>query len=107
MSKVAKATIVLMVITLLSKVLGFGRDLVLSAFYGATMYSDVYLVSLDISRVVFQVIGTVILTTYILPIGAFSTLELHFLFQAPKSKKRGYLFARNFNIYFNSKVVKS
>lgn len=65
MSKVAKATIGLMVITLISKVLGFGRDLVLSAFYGATMYSDVYLVSLDISRLVFQVIGTAISTTYI------------------------------------------
>ena len=65
MSKVAKATIGLMVITLLSKVFGFGRDLVLSAFYGATMYSDVYLVSLDISRLVFQVIGTAISTTYI------------------------------------------
>lgn len=65
MSKVAKATIGLMVITLISKFLGFGRDLVLSAFYGATMYSDVYLVSLDISRIVFQVIGTAISTTYI------------------------------------------
>ena len=65
MSKVAKATIGLMVITLISKALGFGRDLVLSAFYGATMYSDVYLVSLDISRLVFQVIGTAISTTYI------------------------------------------
>lgn len=65
MSKVAKATIGLMAITLLSKLLGFGRDIVLSAFYGATMYSDVYLVSLDISRIVFQVIGTAISTTYI------------------------------------------
>ena len=39
MSKVAKATIGLMLATIIAKVLGFGRELVLAAVYGASMYS--------------------------------------------------------------------
>ena len=40
MSKVAKATIGLMLATIIAKVLGFGRELVLAAVYGASMYSE-------------------------------------------------------------------
>ena len=43
MSKVAKATIGLMLATAIAKGLGFGRELVLASSYGVSMYSDAYL----------------------------------------------------------------
>lgn len=65
MSKVAKATIGLMIVTMLSKVLGFGRELVLTYFYGATEISDVYITSSTIPTILFVSIGTALATTFI------------------------------------------
>lgn len=42
-SKVAKKIVVVMIATIITKVLGFGRELVLASSYGASMYSDEYL----------------------------------------------------------------
>ena len=58
MSKVAKATIGLMLATIIAKVLGFGRELVLAAVYGASMYSYAYLTAMNIPVVLFTIIGT-------------------------------------------------
>ena len=65
MSKIAKTTIYLMVATIIAKVLGFGRELVLASAYGATMYSDAYLVAMNIPGVIFAGIGAAIGTTFI------------------------------------------
>ena len=65
MNKVAKATISLMIVTILSKVLGFMRELVLASFYGTSIYSDAYLIALNIPTVIFAAIGTAISTTFI------------------------------------------
>ena len=65
MSKVAKAAMGLMIATLLSKVLGFGRELALASAYGASNYSDAFLVSLNIPTVIFSVIGTSLGTAFI------------------------------------------
>lgn len=65
MSKVAKTTIGLMIVTMLSKVLGFGRELVLTYFYGATDISDVYITSNSIPTILFSSIGAAIATTFI------------------------------------------
>ncbi len=65
MSKKTKATIGLMVVTILSKFLGFGRELVLGAIYGATSYSDIYITSMNIPTILFSSIGTAIATTFI------------------------------------------
>lgn len=65
MSKVAKAAAGLMLATLLSKVLGFGRELALAGAYGASSYSDAFLVSLNIPTVIFSVIGTSLGTAFI------------------------------------------
>ena len=58
MSKVAKAAVGLMAATLVAKILGFGRELVLAAVYGASMYSDAYLTAMNIPVVLFTIIGT-------------------------------------------------
>lgn len=65
MSKVAKATIGLMIATMLAKVLGFGRELVLASAYGTSIYSDAYLTAMNIPLVVLTVIGTTIATVFV------------------------------------------
>ncbi len=47
-----------MLITILSKILGFFREIFLSYYYGASSVSDAYLVSLTIPGVVFSFLGT-------------------------------------------------
>lgn len=65
MSNVAKSTAILMIITIISKVLGFGRELVLTYTYGTSMISDSYITALSIPTVLFAVVGTAITTSYI------------------------------------------
>lgn len=65
MSKVAKAAIGLMIVTIFSKILGFGRELVLGSVYGASYYTDAYIVAIDIPNVLFGTIGTALATTFI------------------------------------------
>ena len=65
MSKVAKATIGLMMATIIAKVLGFGRELVLASYYGASMYSDAYITAMNIPFVLFTVIGSTLATVFI------------------------------------------
>ena len=57
MSKTAKATLGLMIATIIAKILGFGRELVLASAYGASMYSDAYLTAMNIPLVIFGSIG--------------------------------------------------
>ncbi|MFQ9311377.1 MAG: murein biosynthesis integral membrane protein MurJ [Paraclostridium sordellii] len=65
MSNVAKATIGLMVATILSKILGFARSVVLASSYGAGIYSDAYLIAMNIPLVIVASIGAAITTTFI------------------------------------------
>ena len=67
MSKVAKATIGLMLATAIAKGLGFGRELVLASSYGVSMYSDAYLTAMNIPVVIFAIIG-ITLATVLIPL---------------------------------------
>mgnify|MGYP000866754191 CR=1 FL=1 len=60
-----KTALLLMIITILSKLLGFGRDMILAYFYGASSISDAYLISLTIPSAIFGFIGAGITTGYI------------------------------------------
>jgi putative peptidoglycan lipid II flippase len=60
-----KIAILLMLITIFSKILGLIRDIVLSYFYGASMVSDAYLIAITIPSVIFGFIATGISTGYI------------------------------------------
>src|SRR3954453_18739530 len=55
--RMKKTVIILMLVTIISKFLGFGRDIILSYFYGASNISDIYIVSLTIPTILFAVIG--------------------------------------------------
>ncbi len=65
MSKVAKAAIGLMAATLVAKMLGFGRELTLAAYYGASSTSDAFLVAMNIPAVIFTAVGTSLGTAFI------------------------------------------
>lgn len=54
-----------MLITILSKLVGFFRDITLSYFYGASSITDAYLISITIPSVIFGFIGVGVATGYI------------------------------------------
>ena len=61
-----KATIQVMIITIISKFFGFVREMVLSYVYGAWATTDAYLVSQSIPVVVFSFVSAAIATGFIL-----------------------------------------
>lgn len=60
-----RTALILMILTIVSKIIGFGREITLSYFYGASGVSDAYLIALTIPAVVFAMVGTGINTSYI------------------------------------------
>ncbi len=54
-----------MILTIISKVIGFTREITLSYFYGASNISDAYLISMTIPAVIFSFIGVGLSTSYI------------------------------------------
>lgn len=60
-----KTAIIIMAITILSKMLGFGREMVLSYFYGASYITDAYLISSTIPSVIFGFVTSAIAASYI------------------------------------------
>lgn len=60
-----KTALLLMIITILSKIIGFARDITLSYFYGASSITDAYLIAITIPSVIFGFIGVGIATGYI------------------------------------------
>ena len=60
-----KNIIVIMIITIILKVLGFGREILLTYYYGASAVSDVYLIAQTIPTTIFALVGTGLATTFI------------------------------------------
>ncbi|RLJ75696.1 putative peptidoglycan lipid II flippase [Salisediminibacterium halotolerans] len=54
-----------MIISIISSIIGFFREITLSYFYGASSISDVYLIALTIPGVIFTFIGSAISSGYI------------------------------------------
>lgn len=65
MSSLLKKTTILVIITVLSKVLGFAREIVLTYTYGAGLVSDVYIVSIGIPTILFATVNNSLATTFI------------------------------------------
>lgn len=68
-----KTAIILMFITLISKLIGFGRELFLSYYYGTSSISDAYIISLTISSII---IGFIIQSIVSIYIPQYSKIEL-------------------------------
>lgn len=60
-----KAVYNVMVITIVAKLLGFGREILLAYFFGANGMSDAYLISQTIPGTIFQFVGTGLATSFI------------------------------------------
>lgn len=65
MGNLAKSAFWLMIATMLAKVLGFVREMVLMYSYGTGVHSDVFITSMNIPTVLFAVIGSALATTFI------------------------------------------
>ena len=66
-SRLAKSVAIIFVIGVLSRILGFFREMVLAAVFGASPVTDAYTITLSIPYVVFAAFGSAI-TTVILPL---------------------------------------
>ncbi len=60
-----KTAFLIIILTIISKVLGFGREITLSYFYGVSNISDAYLISSTIPTFVFALIGTGLAASFI------------------------------------------
>lgn len=60
-----KSAFIFMVITLISKILGFARELILASNFGASNITDAYLTALNIPVVIFAGVSASLATTYI------------------------------------------
>lgn len=60
-----KTALILIFVALISKIIGFSRDLFLSYFYGLSEITDAYFISNTIPSVLFSVIGLGLLTSFI------------------------------------------
>ena len=60
-----RTALLIVVITILSKFVGFGREMVLAYFYGASSVSDAYLISMTIPTTIFAFISGAIASVFI------------------------------------------
>ena len=65
MASMKKTALIIMALTIISKVFGLGRDVILSYFYGTTYISDAYLISMTIPGVIFGFIAAGLIAGYI------------------------------------------
>ncbi|OPJ65042.1 murein biosynthesis integral membrane protein MurJ [Clostridium oryzae] len=64
-SRIARNSILISIILILSKAAGFLRELVIAVIYGATRESDIFKISTTIPTVIFSCIASTIVTTFI------------------------------------------
>lgn len=65
MSKIAKTTLLVMILTIFSKFLGLLREQILAATYGMGMQTDIYVTAMKIPTILFSAIGGAIATSLV------------------------------------------
>lgn len=65
MSKLARTTLLLMVVTVLSKIFGFAREVALTYVYGPSAVADAYIIAMSIPTILFTSIGAALGTTFL------------------------------------------
>ncbi|WP_339215173.1 murein biosynthesis integral membrane protein MurJ [Solibacillus sp. FSL W8-0372] len=60
-----KIALIMILLTILSKLLGFVREIILAKYYGITDISDVYFISTTIPAFLFAIVGTGILVSFL------------------------------------------
>lgn len=64
-NKIFKATFIVMAMTILSRIIGFGRDMLAAYHFGVKGSYDIYVASVAIPESVFMIVGLAISTTFI------------------------------------------
>ncbi|MBE6054529.1 MAG: murein biosynthesis integral membrane protein MurJ, partial [Clostridium sartagoforme] len=64
-NKIFKATFIVMAMTILSKIIGFARDILAAYHFGVEGSYDLYVASVAIPESVFMIVGLAISTTFI------------------------------------------
>lgn len=64
-SSVAKSTIIVVIITIISKIIGAFRDVLISYKFGVSVQTDAYKLAISIPDVIFTIIGLAISTAFI------------------------------------------
>lgn len=91
-SSLIKSTFIIMIVSLISRALGFIRDMLIAKNFGAGMYTDAYNIAVTIPETIFTLVGLAISTAFL------PTLSK---IKAKNGKKDMYRFANNvINILF-------
>ncbi|MEQ8198440.1 MAG: lipid II flippase MurJ, partial [Clostridiaceae bacterium] len=64
-NKVLKSTLIIMVVSILSRGIGFIRDLLIAGNFGTGVYTDAYNIAVTIPETLFMVIGLAISTSFL------------------------------------------
>lgn len=92
-----KSTFIIMLVSCISRVIGFVRDMLIASNFGAGMYTDAYNVAVTIPETIFMLVGLAISTSF---------LPVLSRIRAEKNEKEMYTFANNvINILFIISVV--
>lgn len=91
-SSLIKSTFLIMIVSLISRMLGFVRDMLIAKNFGAGMYTDAYNIAVTIPETIFTLIGLAISTAF---------LPMLSKVRSQKGQKEMYNFANNaINILF-------
>jgi len=91
-SSLIKSTFIIMIVSLISRALGFIRDMLIAKNFGAGMYTDAYNIAVSVPEIIFTLVGLAISTAF---------LPMLSKVKAKKGKKEMYSFANNvINILF-------
>ncbi|GAA0075903.1 murein biosynthesis integral membrane protein MurJ [Clostridium sp. CTA-5] len=92
-----KSTFIIMLVSCISRVIGFVRDMLIASNFGAGMYTDAYNVAVTIPETIFMLVGLAISTSF---------LPVLSRIRAEKNEDEMYIFANNvINILFIISVV--
>ncbi|MBC2457713.1 murein biosynthesis integral membrane protein MurJ [Clostridium beijerinckii] len=91
-SSLIKSTFIIMIVSLISRFLGFARDMLIAKNFGAGIYTDAYNIAVSIPETIFTLVGLAISTAF---------LPMLSKVRAEKGQKEMYDFANNIiNILF-------
>ena len=91
-SSLIKSTFIIMIVSVISRAVGFIRDMLIAQGFGAGMYTDAYNIAVTIPETIFTLIGLAISTAF---------LPMLSKIRAKKGQKEMYNFANNVvNILF-------
>ncbi|HEX9025599.1 MAG TPA: murein biosynthesis integral membrane protein MurJ [Clostridium sp.] len=91
-SSLIKSTFIIMIVSLISRALGFIRDMLIAKNFGAGIYTDAYNIAVSVPEIIFTLVGLAISTAF---------LPMLSKVKAKKGKREMYSFANNvINILF-------